>query len=275
MQTVTSADGTEIAYERHGDGRPLVLLHGGGSSDYWQPLVPHLADDYELVLPDRRGYGESEAADDYSLEREVEDVRAVLELVDDEPVLFGHSFGGLQAVETARVADAAAAVAYEPAIIVGEYAEGADLADRMEARIDDGDREGATKLYIREVLHGGEIGEEAFEAWLAEWEGWPGCVDRVERTLAMNRQVEQYDLPDAIDVETPTLVLSGTEGPSHLRDSARALHAALPHSRFVDFDGVSHVGPLEAPERVLGEIEGFLRHALGDDATERPPAARQ
>ena len=75
----------------------------------------------------------------------------------------------------------------------------------------------------------------------------------------MNRAVERYELPDRLDVAVPVLVLTGTEGPDFLRDSARAVHEALPNSRLVDFDGVSHSGPSEAPRRTVEELNSFLR----------------
>src|SRR6056297_175528 len=136
MQTVTSADGTHIAYERHGDGPPLILLHGGSSHRYWEPVVPHFAGDYTVVVPHRRGHGESGDSEVHGLDREVADVRAVVDDVDGEPTLFGHSFGGLLAVEAARTVAVDRAVAYEPAVLVGEYRDHADLADRMQARLD-------------------------------------------------------------------------------------------------------------------------------------------
>ncbi|WP_340681255.1 alpha/beta fold hydrolase [Natrinema gelatinilyticum] len=131
MQTVVSPDGTRIAYETHGDGLPLILLHGGGTRRYWDPVAPYFDDDYTVVVPDRRGRGESGDRDEYSLDREVEDVCAVVDAVAGEPVLFGHSFGGLRALEAARRESVSAVIAYEPAVLVGDYREQADLTARM------------------------------------------------------------------------------------------------------------------------------------------------
>lgn len=258
MQTVKSADGTSIAYEGHGEGPPLVLLHGDSTRRYWNPVVPRFVDDYAVVVPDRRGRGDSGDTAEYSLEREVDDARAVIDAVDGDPVLFGHSFGGLQAIEAARVAPVEKVVAYEPAVLVGEYRDQADLADRMEVRLEDGQRREAMKIHVREVVHGGEIEDEALDRWLDEWPLWPDYVRFAENTLRMNRVIEQYCLPDALDVEAPSLVLTGTEGPSHLRDSVRAVHDALPDSRLVEFEGVTHAGPVEAPDRVVAEVRAFV-----------------
>jgi pimeloyl-ACP methyl ester carboxylesterase len=256
MPTVTSPDGTRIAYERHGDGPPLVLLHGGLTRRYWDPLVPRFADDYTVIVPDRRGRGESGDGGTYSIDREVADARAVVDAVDGHPVLFGHSFGGLQAIETARVAPIAGVVAYEPAYLVDDYRKTADLAARMQARLDAGEPREATKLHLREVIHGDDIDD--LDAWLDEWPVWPAPVDHVENTIRMNRALEEHPIPDTLDIDAPALLLTGSEGPSHLRESVRAVHDALPDGRLVEFDGVGHSGPTEAPERTADEVRRFL-----------------
>jgi pimeloyl-ACP methyl ester carboxylesterase len=263
MPTLTSPDGTRIAYERHRDGPPLILLHGGLTRRYWDPIVPRFTDDYAVIVPDRRGRGESGDADAYSIEREVEDARTVVDAVDGSPVLFGHSFGGLQAIETARHASVAGVVAYEPAYLVDDYRETADLAARMQARLDAGEPREATKLHFREVMHGGDVDD--LDAWLDDWPVWPAPVDHVENTIRMNRALETHPVPDSLDVDVPVLLLTGSEGPSHLRESVRAVHDALPDSRLVEFEGVGHSGPTEAPDRTAEEVRAFL-----DEASPRP-----
>jgi pimeloyl-ACP methyl ester carboxylesterase len=155
MQTTQTADGTAIEYERHGDGRPLILLHGGmAPPEYWQPVLPHF-EGYAAIVPQRPGFGTcldgpEETGPGDVLEREVAYVRALVDDVADPdaepPVLLGHSFGALTAVETARALTTdgesdgiETVVAYEPAVLPEAFAEHADLADRMQARLDDGD----------------------------------------------------------------------------------------------------------------------------------------
>lgn len=269
MHTVRSTDDARIAYERRGDGPPLLLLHGDATRSYWDPVAPQFTDDYEVVLPDRRGRGDSGDGDEYSLQREVDDVVAVIDAVDGAPVLFGHSFGGLQAIEAAREVPVAGVVAYEPAVLVGEYREAADLADRMAERLADGDTEGAAKCHLREVLFDGDEAVD-LDAWLADWPLWPGYADLAGNLLRMDRAIERYELPDRLDVAAPALVLSGTAGPAHLRDSARAVADALPNGEFREFDGVGHLGPVEAPDRVTEAVLSFLRDRVG---AERGPTA--
>jgi pimeloyl-ACP methyl ester carboxylesterase len=263
MLTTQSPDGTEIAYERRGDGQPLVLLHGGmAPRQYWEPVLPQF-ESYAAVVPQRPGFGTclddaTETTADGILAREADYVRALADAVDGDPILFGHSFGALTATEAATDADVDAVVAYEPAVLPEEYRKTADLADRMDALLDAGERREAVKRYVERVLH--PDGVDDLDAWLDAWPVWPDCVALAEEVVRMNRAVERYRLPDRLDVDAPVLVLTGTDGPAFLRESARAVHGALPHSRLVEFDGVGHSGPAEAPERVAAAVASFLGH---------------
>jgi len=261
MQSTPFATDGDVQYERHGDGRPLLLLHGGmAPQEYWTPVLPHL-DEYAAVVPQRPGFGTclddpAETSAENVLDREADYVRTLVDAVDGDPVLLGHSFGALTAIEAATDASVEAVVAYEPAVLPEHYRETADLADRMATLIDAGDREEAVKRYVEQVLH--PDGIDDLDAWLAEWPVWPACVDLAEEVVRMNRAVEQFELPARLDVDAPALVLSGTEGPNFLRKSARNVHDALPQSRFVEFAGISHTGPAEAPAVVAAAVESFL-----------------
>lgn len=261
MPMTQSADGADVTYERRGDGQPLILLHGGmAPREYWNAVVPYF-DDFGAVLPRRPGFGtcldslETTSAADV-LDRETEYVRSLVDAVDGKPILFGHSFGALTALEAARDVAVEAVLAYEPAILPDGFREQADLADRMEQLIEDGQRCEAVKRYIETVLH--PDGIDDLDGWLAGWPVWPGCVDLAEEVVRMNRAVERYELPAHLDIDAPVLVMSGTDGPAFLRKSARDVHETLPHSRFVEFDGVSHSGPGEAPDLISSEVTAFL-----------------
>ncbi|WP_336337591.1 alpha/beta fold hydrolase [Haloarcula brevis] len=261
MQSTHSTDELAVEFERYGDGQPLLLLHGGmAPTEYWGPVLSQF-EGYGAVVPQRPGFGTcldapEETSADAVLDREARYVRALADAVDGDPVLFGHSYGALTAIEAATAMPVDAVVAYEPAVLPAEYRAEADLADRMASLVANGRREEAVKRYVEQVLH--PDGIDDLDAWLAEWPVWPDCVALAEEVVRMNRSVERYRLPDRLDVDAPTLVLSGTDGPDFLRQSARSVHEALPHSRFVEFDGVSHSGPAEAPAVVAAEVEAFL-----------------
>lgn len=262
MQTTQSTDGSEVVYERCGDGQPLILLHGGmAPREYWNPVIPHFKE-YAAVIPQRRGFGTclddpAQTSADEVLECEIKYVQALVDDVDGVPILFGHSYGALTGIEAATEAEVKAVVAYEPAVLPDDFRKQADLADRMEALIEEGERREAVKRYIEQVLH--PEGINSLDAWLAEWPVWPDCVDLAEEVVRMNRAVERYQVPDRLDINAPVLVLTGTNGPDFLRESARAVHEVLPHSRLVEFDGISHGGPAEAPKLISAEVDSFLR----------------
>ncbi len=228
---------------------------------YWNAVLPYF-DEYAAVIPQRPGFGtcindSAETRPGEILDHEVQYVRSLVDTVDGEPILFGHSYGALTAVEAATDAAVKAVLTYEPAVLPDDYRNNADLADRMAALIKNGERQEAVKRYIEQVLH--PDGIDDLDTWLAEWPVWPDCVKLAEEVVRMNRAVEQYQLPATLDVPAPVLVMTGTNGPDFLRESACGIHEALPHSRLIEFDGISHSGPGEAPGLISAEVESFLQ----------------
>lgn len=262
MESVTSRDGTGIAFERSGEGQPLVLVHGGtGDRHSWETFRPHLESHFEVVALDRRGRGDSGDTEEYGLDREVADVRAVVEYLEDEPVLFGHSFGGLVALEAARELDLDGLVLYEPAILTGAHREEADLADRMQELVDEGKRREAATLFFREA--GG----------VEDPEGLP--VDRaarlVETVIRENRAIEEYRLDEEPSVDVPSLLVTGEYGPTHLRDATRAVHDRLPGSELLELPGVGHVAIESAPDHLAEAVHTFAIEDGGPTADVSEP----
>src|SRR5262245_60149900 len=102
METVTSADGTEIAYDRLGAGRPLIVVLGAFNTRASHlEFVQALAEHFTVYHYDRRGRGASGDTLPWSAEREVEDIAALAGLAGDEPLLFGYSSGAALAIKAA------------------------------------------------------------------------------------------------------------------------------------------------------------------------------
>lgn len=99
MESVTSKDGTKIAYKKSGAGAPLIIT-GGSLADhtFYDPLAAELAKDFTTYTFDRRNRGESGDTLPYSVEREVEDVSALIDLIDEPVILYGHSAGSALAL---------------------------------------------------------------------------------------------------------------------------------------------------------------------------------
>jgi pimeloyl-ACP methyl ester carboxylesterase len=102
-RTVTSGDVRLAVRDSGGDGTTAVLLHGlGAPQRSWDRVAPLLAPHLRVVTYDQRGHGASAAASDYSLDAFLADLQAVLDVLAlEHPLLVGHSFGGLLAVEHA------------------------------------------------------------------------------------------------------------------------------------------------------------------------------
>src|SRR5215471_10341322 len=100
--TVSSKDGTSIAYGIAGSGPPMLLVHGSASIGLsWTPVLAELSKHFTAYFMDRRGRAPSGDGPAYSIEAEVEDVDAVLQAIAEPTVLVGHSFGALVALHGA------------------------------------------------------------------------------------------------------------------------------------------------------------------------------
>lgn len=249
METVTSADGTAVAYETRGEGRPLVLLHGtAGSSASWRTLPARLADDYRPVAVDRRGRGESGDGETYALRREVEDIHAVLDAVGDDPVLFGHSYGGLVALEAAADADIGGLLLYEPAVVAGDHPGGVQRAARMRDLLAAGDRERAVALFFR-----GFGGEELVEKMpVAQIAPIADTVVR-EHDVVVEYGVDDFDA----DVDAPAQLLVGETSDDHVHRAADAVAGRL-GADVVTLAETGHRALRTAPGRLEAAVREFL-----------------
>nr|MDT0666129.1 alpha/beta fold hydrolase [Micromonospora sp. DSM 115978] len=154
MPHVYSADGTSIGYDQLSDEGPALVLVGGGLDDGTEnrPLGEQLADSFAVVNYRRRGRGDSDDGQSYAVEREVDDLAAVIDAAGGRAHLFGASTGG------ALVFEAAAAGVPVDRIAVHEVPYQVDTAMVsawqayrlvLDAALDAGDRDQALRLFMR------------------------------------------------------------------------------------------------------------------------------
>ncbi|MGH9904106.1 MAG: alpha/beta fold hydrolase, partial [Pyrinomonadaceae bacterium] len=149
---VPSKDGTLIALECAGSGPSLIFVHGGiGDRTRWTPMFPLLSSRFTVCAMDRRGRGKSGDSPEYNLQKEVEDVVAVVNSRPDTVFVLGHSSGGVSALEAAFLTmRISKLVLYEPPLqdpIDFNLA----VAARIERMIKDGEREQAVLTFLEEV----------------------------------------------------------------------------------------------------------------------------
>lgn len=266
METVTSPDGTEIAFEKTGSGPPLVLVHGAVCDHrFWDvsDVRSVLSDHCTVYAVDCRGVGQSSDAPEYQLHRLFEDVATVVDAVEEhEPVtLLGHSGGARLSLEAAPLTDSLdKLVLYEPPVHTGEYeAVPEEVLAEMRHLLDEGENERMIEFFLKEIA---QSTPEEIEAQRTA----PYWHDTVEAAPAWLRHFEaggnyEFDATKFTDMTTPTLLLMGTESPRFLRDATAMVDEALPNSRVVKFEGHAHEAMLTAPDRFTDEILAFVRES--------------
>jgi len=256
ISTVASADGTRIAIECAGAGPSLLIVHGGtGDRTRWTPLFPLLASKFRVCAMDRRAHGASGDTLPYGLQKEVEDVVAVVAAQPGPVFVLGHSFGAVCAFEAAfRTTKIAGLALYEAPVRVGDHS--AILA-RMEAMMRSGDREGALTTFMREIVM---ISADEVAAMKAR-PSWAGLLATVETSVRQDRALSQYrfDPARARTITVPTLLMAGSRTASpEVKQSIDSLRQTLPHHTLRIFEGQEHNAMDAIPQEFAATLSSFL-----------------
>jgi pimeloyl-ACP methyl ester carboxylesterase len=260
--SVVSRDGTVIAFWSAGSGPPLLLVHGT-SADHarWARIWHVLARDFTVYAMDRRGRGASGDAPEYSLEREGEDVAAVVESIGDDVSLLGHSYGALCALEAAmRTTHLHTLILYEPPLPGVDPLVPPEMIDRIDALIAEGQREQALATFFRDAVG---LTDEEIDGLRAH-PAWPGRI-AAAHTIGRESRVEldyRIDIERVRGIRTPTLFLLGSESRAPFHAATRTLRDALPGSALHVFEGQQHMAMDTASEEFVQAVKRFA--AAGD-----------
>jgi pimeloyl-ACP methyl ester carboxylesterase len=219
MSTLTSADGTVIAYEKVGEGPPVILVDGAlchRASGPARPLAQALADRYTVYTYDRRGRGESGDTAPYAAEREIEDLQALLEVAGETVAVYGISSGAALALETAVRTPAIEKLAlYEAPFVVD------DSREPIVLDYDGLSRRAAVRRFMRAV---------GVPKPLAALLSHMGKLKAVAHTLPYDAEIvgpHQLGRPlPSWDVHADTLVIAGGKSPAWMVNANRALAEA-------------------------------------------------
>lgn len=256
--TVISKDGTKIAYETLGDGPGLVLVDGAlcyRENGPLRPLAEQLADRFTVHVYDRRGRGESGNTLPYDLQREIEDVEAVLGAAGGgEAGLFGISSGAMLALEAANRGVALRRLAlYETPIVIDGSRKPipADYASHMRALVDSGKNGAAVKYFMRAGV-GLPAPMVALFPLMPAW----GKLKAVAPTLPYDVDTlagltAGTPIPQGRfdGVRAPTLAIYGGRSPAWMKAAVRAVAEAVPGARCAELPGQTHMvkAPALAP----------------------------
>jgi pimeloyl-ACP methyl ester carboxylesterase len=255
MDTVTSADGTPIAYHLAGSGHPLVFVTGAfNDHSRCAALAAELAGTATVVTYDRRARGESGDTRPYAIDREVADLAAVIERAGAPAAVFGYSSGGVLALRAAAAGlPISHLVLFEAPFGFDGPARRGDLPDRLQALIDAGRPGDAVTLFQTEGI--GLPAEVA--AQLRQSPIWPLLEAMAQSTVYDATLTTELAVPtpDMAAVTTPTLVVNGARTWPGLVSAARTLAGILPQARHREVaEGMDHDIPVEATAAVVREF---------------------
>lgn len=258
MEYVVSKDGTRIAYWRSGEGPPLVLVHGTGiDHSYWDLVNSRLERDFPVYIVERRGRGQSGETAPYAIQREFEDIAAVVESVPEKVFLLGHSYGALCSLEAALLTpNIRKMVLNEPPMYTTvEVPFPADAPEKILGLLNAGESE---KALIMIYEAGGMPASEL--NLLRSLPNWPARVRAAPTIPREVLSVRGYSFESARfkELGAPVLLLMGSETAPVYRAAIEALQTSLPNSRLVRLSGQGHDAAVTAPELYLDEVIGFF-----------------
>jgi pimeloyl-ACP methyl ester carboxylesterase len=251
MRKVVSKDGTTIAYQKSGDGPPIVLLNGGfRDHTIFDEFVPELAPRCTTYVYDRRGRGESGDAPEYAVEREIEDLEAVIGEAGGEAVVFGGSSGANLALLAAMSGSPIRKLAlHEPYFRVDGYEPPPpDFMTNLKALVAENKRGAAAEYFLAKLV--------GFEPELIEnWKKGPlwATNEANAHTLVYDTAIcGDFKVPTArlADFQTETLVINSDQTSDWLRAAAKATAAAIPNVQARELPGSWH--RVQPP--ILGQV---------------------
>jgi pimeloyl-ACP methyl ester carboxylesterase len=272
VRTVVSKDGTVIGYRKVGTGPGLVMVHGGMmTGQNLTELATALADDFTVYVPDRRGRGLSGPVGDYSLQKEIDDLSALLVSTDTRH-LFGLSFGAIVSLATAlEFPEIHKLVLYEPPLSVNN-SYSLEWVKRYDQELAQG-RLGAAMVSI---MKGTQAPLGALPRFLlvplmtlaVKADAKEAHDDRVPlHALIPTMHHDARSVAEASGVidqsknlSIPVLLMGGSKSPSYLKTALHALAETLPHATRITLPRVGHLAADNGgkPELVARHLRGFF-----------------
>jgi pimeloyl-ACP methyl ester carboxylesterase len=237
MKTVISKDGTRIAYDKTGQGTPLILVVGAFNDRTTGVLLAQALESHFTVYNyDRRGRGESGDTLPYSVEREIEDINALIQEAGGSALVFGYSSGAVLSLRAAARGLAITSVAVYDPPPTGR--EGSKIAERLNTLVEAGRRGDAVELFQTDV-----VGIPAEVVATLRNAPFRPALEQMAHTLVYEMTIlHDETLPPAEvpSIKIPALIMVGGSNPELLLRSAQAFAEAVPGAQFCTLDGQTH-----------------------------------
>ncbi|HKX72603.1 MAG TPA: alpha/beta hydrolase [Candidatus Saccharimonadales bacterium] len=244
MDKVISKDGTVIAYEKTGTG-PALILVGGGLCDRktaasGMPMAQHLASHFTVCSYDRRGRGDSGDTLPYAVEREIEDISALITQAGGSAYIYGMSSGGILSIKAVLAGlPITKLVVYEPpfSIDTKHASEWIAYTAQLKVLIENNDRANAIKLFMTTA------GMPKILISLLRYTPIWGKILPLAPTLVYDAAIvgdRMLPYTELAKITIPAIVIDGGNSPANMLDSARALAGALPNGQHRTLEGQTH-----------------------------------
>jgi pimeloyl-ACP methyl ester carboxylesterase len=258
---VESRDGTTLAVWARGEGPAIVLVHGSiADHTTLTPLLDELETDMATFSMDRRGFGASGDSESYTIERDFDDVAAVIDAVAARtggPVtVFGHSYGANCAMGAAvRTSNVHHLVLYEPSLGLA-YPPGA--IEAVETAVAAGDLDAAVVAIFSEIL---EMSDEEIDTMRASQN--PPWSTRIASAWTLPREcrVEErwtYQPQQFDGIDAPVMLLAGSQSPADVAKATQEANNAIPDAQIQMLDGHAHMAHKSDPAMVAAVIRQFI-----------------
>lgn len=254
MPTVIAPDGTSIGFTRTGRGEPLVLVHGiSADAERWAPVMTGLEARFTVHAMDRRGRGASGDHPIYTLEKEFDDVAALVDSIGEATYLFGHSYGGLCTLHASlRTRHVKRLLVYEPYVAETPVSEPSALTRRFEEMAARGERDSVVTAFLHEIVQLSDLEVRAMRT-LPSWAARLAAAHTIPRELGAAERF-RFEPSRFADVPFPVTMMMGEDSPAFLKDATARIHAALPTSEVVVFEGQKHSAMNTAPSMFVQEL---------------------
>jgi pimeloyl-ACP methyl ester carboxylesterase len=251
MPTVTSQDGTTIAFDKVGSDPAVILVNGAMAYRAFDPSLAHLAEllgqHFTVYNYDRRGRGASSDKEPFAKEREMEDLQALIEDAGGKAMVFGFSSGGVVSLDAAAVTPGIAKVGvYEPSLIVDDSRQPVptNYTEHLTTLAAQGKRDEAVAYFLTQAVGIPTEYIGGMKQDQATWSGMTGVAHTLAYDAAFVGTVMQgKPLPTDrwVKVTLPVLVADGGDSSAWVHHGADALANVLPHASRHTLEGQTHM----------------------------------
>jgi pimeloyl-ACP methyl ester carboxylesterase len=251
--TVPSKDGVEISLQKTGSGPALLAIHGAmlNGALSWDPTTGRLAQHFTVYAMDRRGRAPSGDAKEYSIDREAEDVEAVLAAIGAPTIVLSHSYGALVTLDALdRMKNVSHLILYEPPVVLEPIE--SDRVARMERALAAGDRAEVVTTFLRDQVR---VPADRIAAMQTS-PIWPIILDISPTLPRESKTVNTHRLSAErlANSKIRTTVLLGSLSVGLLREAAFFVVNSIPGAKMVVLEKQGHGAMLEAPDWFADKI---------------------